>query len=115
MGVRVVSQKWNYPTRTVTVGDNSQRVRCLTVKERSIVMDERAKMTAGAAGAATASELAIKMVQFASIDPKLTVEEVEQMPPDLLDACAADIMEMTNGKKAEAAEETSESSSQPTS
>lgn len=98
--------RWKYPTKTVTVDGNSVMVRCLTAKERSFVMENKTKREAGAEGALNTSELGVQIVMMGSVE-KLSKEDVESMPSELLDQCAADIMELTNGKKAETAETSS--------
>jgi hypothetical protein len=84
--------RWKYRTATVTVGENSQTVRMLTAGERRQFAEMNAKKKAGEV---TGIDMANAVLVFGTVDPKLTVEEIDAMPPDLYEACTVKIMELT--------------------
>lgn len=84
--------RWKYKTATVTVGDNSQDVRQLTQSERAEFAASSQKIKKGEM---QPIELPPLVVGFAAINPKLTKEEVADMPGDLMDACVDRIMELS--------------------
>jgi len=87
--------RWTYRTDTVTVGPNTQQVRQLTAGERQkfaqFSKDEKA-------GKADKNELPALIAGFGCINPTVSKEEMADMPPDLLDAVVAKIMELTGFK-----------------
>lgn len=91
MGVHAVS-RWTYVKEEVTVGGNSQTVRKLTSGERAAFAQSAKKI---AAGEMEATELPFVVAKFGCIDPSLTREDLEGMPPDLLDACVRKILELS--------------------
>lgn len=84
--------RWSYPVEVVTVGNNSQSVRCLTARERREFSGLGAKVKSGEIVAAAIPEY---VVQWGAINPVLSMEEVQDMPTDLIDACREKIMELT--------------------
>lgn len=84
--------RWTYPTELVTVGSNSQRVRCLTARERREFSALAGKIKDGTIQPAQLPEF---VVQWGSVDPMCSMEEVQEMPADLFDACRDAIMRLT--------------------
>jgi hypothetical protein len=95
MGLRVSTVpagRWKYKTATVTVDGNSQTVRMLTAGERRQFAEMSAKKKAGDV---TGTEMANAVLAFGTVEPTLSIEEIEAMPPDLYEACTNKIMELT--------------------
>lgn len=86
------SGRWKYKTATVTVDGNSQTVRMLTAGERRQFAEMSEKKRKGEA---TGSDLANSVLLFGTVEPNLTLEDIEAMPPDLFEACTNKIMELT--------------------
>jgi hypothetical protein len=84
--------RWTYPTFDVVVGSNKQQVRCLTARERREFSGLGAKVRDKEIFAAQIPEF---VVQWGAINPTLSMEEVQDMPTDLIDACREKIMELT--------------------
>lgn len=91
----MTASRWKYKQELVTVGENSQTVRQLTAGERTTIMGKRSKLKEG--DAEGQANLQRDIVTMAAIDPPVTADEVTSMPTDLLDACAAKVMDLTNG------------------
>lgn len=87
--------RWKYKTAVVTVEGNSQTVRMLTAGERNEFAASTGKIKAGEM---TAAQVAARLLAMAAIDPPLTPEDIEQMPPDLYEACTNKILELTGLK-----------------
>jgi hypothetical protein len=87
--------RWKYKTDTVTVGENSQAVRMLTAGERKQFAQASQKIKAGEM---QKSDLPALVAKMGCTNPTLSEEELEAMPPDLLDACVSKIMELTGFK-----------------
>lgn len=102
---------WRYKVELVTVGDNSQAVRQLTVSERKDFSEAGQRIKAGEL---KASELPGIVAGFGCINPRLGPEEIGSMPPDLFDACVSKILELTGMQVAES-DEKKEPSSTPSS
>lgn len=85
--------RWKYPTETVSVGANSQNVRCLTAAERSAVMAAQKALEKGDIAGMT--KVQMQIARAGSVDPELTEEDVQTMPSSFLDAVAAKVMELT--------------------
>lgn len=90
--------RWTYRTHDVTVGDNTQKVRSLTAGERKQFAAISSEIKSGKKNA---NELPAMIAGFGCIEPKLSDDELETMPPDLMDACVAKIMELTGFKEDE--------------
>lgn len=90
--------RWKYKTAEVTVGENTQKVRGLTVGERKKFAIASMEIKAGNR---PATDLPGMIVGFGCIDPSLTKEDVEAMPSDLLDAAVSKIMSLTGFKDEE--------------
>lgn len=84
--------RWSYPTETVTVGKNSQTVRCLTAKERREFSKLGQQIRDNKIEAGQLPEIVVK---WGAINPELSEEDVQTMPIDLLDACRDKIMLLT--------------------
>lgn len=84
--------RWTYRTETVTVGANSQNVRQMTAGERKQFAIASRDIKAGKG---EANDLPALIAGFGCVDPKVTKEELAEMPSDLLDAVVAKIMELT--------------------
>lgn len=89
--------RWKYRTAVVTVGENSQKVRGLTAGERRAFAEKSKAMKA--AGEGGANMLPNFVVQAGAVDPTLTDEDVDAMPPDLLDACSEKVFELTGADR----------------
>jgi hypothetical protein len=79
--------KWKYSSELVQVGENSVNVRQLTAKQRTTFA------TYSADGKQPA-ELPFLVVQLGNAD-NLTNDEIDEMPPELLDAAWHKILELT--------------------
>lgn len=84
--------RWKYKTATVTVGENSQDVRQLTQKERGEFAAASKQIKEGKL---QAMDLPPMVVKFAAINPQLTADDLESMPPDLMDECCRKVMELS--------------------
>jgi hypothetical protein len=93
--------RWKYKTATVTVDGNSQTVRMLTAGERRAFAELSGKIKKGEA---TGADLADKVLEFGTVDPRLTAEDIAAMPPDLYEACTNKIMELTGLRATDASE-----------
>lgn len=80
--------RWKHKQETVTVGENSIVVRQLTAGERREFIELGKK-----ADLAPMTKTA-KMVEWCSV-PKLSAEEIDDMPPELQDAAVAKIMQLS--------------------
>jgi len=80
--------RWAYNTDTVTVGPNSLKVRQLTWGEQTEYAEKFQK-------GGDQSDLPALIVGFGAIDPPLTKEDIQLMPPELLQACFKRILELT--------------------
>lgn len=103
---------WSYQTATVTVGENSQAVRQLTVSERREFSKSSERIKAGEL---TARDLPEIVARFGCINPVRSSEEVGSMPPELFDACVAKILELTGMKAEPESDEKKDPSSTPSS
>lgn len=99
------TSRWKYKTDTVTVGENSQKVRQLTAGERRQFAESSKKV---AKGEMEAGELPALVAKFGCIDPVLTQEDADSMPGDLLTACVDKIMELTGLKSKDDGEDAGE-------
>jgi hypothetical protein len=90
-----VSERWKYKTAKVTIDDNSQTVRMLTAGERRAFGAASAKKRAGELEGA---DLADMVLQFGTVDPNLSAEDIAAMPVELYAACTTKILELTGLK-----------------
>lgn len=90
--------RWVHRTDTVTVGDNQQKVRGLSHRERSKFAEAAKKIKAGELSATDLPELVAKLGCVG-----LEAKDVEDMPADLMDACVTKILELTGVKEEKAA------------
>ena len=103
---------WVYKTELVTVGDNSQAVRQLTVSERKEFSKSNERIKGGEL---KPSDLPGIVAGFGCINPPRTEDEIDSMPPDLFDACVSKILELTGMKVEAESDEKKEPSSTPSS
>lgn len=99
--------RWKYRTATVTVDENTVTVRGLTAGERKEFAEASKKSReAKEAGTPGASPLDVPrlVARCGVIDPKLTDEDIESMPGDLLDAVVLKVLELSGVKTDEAGE-----------
>lgn len=89
------ASRWKFTSVKVTVDGNSQHVRKFTAGERKAFALKSKEIKAGKFDA---NDLPMFIVSLASVEPTLTAEEAEGMPPDLLDACVQKIMELSGFK-----------------
>lgn len=84
--------RWSYPTETVTVGKNSQDVRGMTAKQRREFAGLSKRIASGEVESAQIPEF---VVQWGAVNPPLSMEDVQDMPAELIDACRETIMKLT--------------------
>lgn len=84
--------RWKYPVETVTVGENSQKVRKLTSGERREFIATSKKI---ASGEMQAADLPFFVAKMGCVEPALTEEDAVGMPPELMDACVNKIMTLS--------------------
>lgn len=90
--------RWKYKVETVTVGENSQKVRQMTTQERKQFAQASKEIKNGER---RADELPGMIAEFGCTDPQLMPEEIADMPADLLDACVSKIMDLSGFKDEE--------------
>lgn len=84
--------RWKYKTQEVKVGDNSQTVREMTHRD---YQDFFKKSKDVKAGNGTMLEVMVFVVSRGCVNPEATVEDVEQMPTDLVAACSTAILKLS--------------------
>lgn len=101
-----MSERWKYPTETVTVGPNSVTVRGMTFGER-IQFAAKRKEQKDAGDQRKGFEMTGMLAKFGIVEPKLTDQEISEMPGDLLEAAVEKIMALS-GMKADPKEKKAE-------
>ena len=79
--------RWKLKQATVTVGENSIDVRQLSAKERRDFVDLKGTEL-------KPLERTAKLVEWCAV-PKLSKEELDDMPPELQDAAIAKVLELS--------------------
>ena len=90
--------RWTYNTDIVTVGPNSQKVRQLTWGEQTEYHDKWKKGD-------QPTKLPALIVSFGAIEPAVTEEDLQSMPPELMQACFRKILQLTGVDVSDKADE----------
>jgi hypothetical protein len=87
----MTGSRWKHRIETVTVGENSQRVRGLTAGEcnQYIELNKKAK-----AGEISPMQMAQKVVAMACVEPTMSEQEVADMPGELFAAVTQKVLEL---------------------
>lgn len=87
--------RWVHATAVVQVGDNEQKVRGLSHRERSQFAEASRKIAGGTMGKHELPEFVAKLGCVGISD-----EDLAEMPAKLMDECVTRIMELTGLKDA---------------
>lgn len=84
--------RWKHKTELVSVGENSQSVRALTQGEKATFANTSRKI---AAGEMDPGQLPSLVLTMGCVDPRLSGDDVTDMPADLAEDCVNKILELT--------------------
>lgn len=92
-----MSTRWKYKTAVVKAGENTLNVRQLTQSERLKLVSLTKEVTEGKQDLLMVTEFVAK----SGVTDDLSDEDLKTMPPELIDACADKILELSELKTEE--------------